>query len=220
MTPAQPLATRLLYQDPDVVVIDKPAGLPCHGGPRATISVESQLPALAQAIGQKRPLFLAHRLDQDTSGCLAIACGERAHKLLANAFAQRQVRKTYWAWVAGTPSASEGLVDAPLHKVSSAAKGWRMLVNRQQGQAARTAWRVLERRAGQTLLELTPETGRTHQLRVHCAHIGHPIVGDPVYGQAMADLRLQLHARSLELTQPRSQAHLHILCPAPADFIS
>jgi RluA family pseudouridine synthase len=220
------LEALLLYQDNDVLVLNKPAGLACHVGPKTRESLEAMLPGLAQAIGQKRPLFLAHRLDQDTSGCLLIACGERARKRLQQAFEQRLVEKLYWAWVGGVPKNPEGTIEAPLAKVSSAAKGWRMLVNHKAGQQAITAWRVLESDDAhqRSLLAISPLTGRTHQVRAHCAYLGHPIIGDRVYGSSTRDnlknnTPLQLHARALCFIQPMSQQEIKIVATTPEHFM-
>jgi tRNA pseudouridine32 synthase / 23S rRNA pseudouridine746 synthase len=233
------LETLLLYQDKDVLVLNKPAGLACHQGPRTEQNLEALLPDLAGALGQKRPLFLAHRLDRDTSGCLLIACGERAHKRIQQAFAARSVDKHYWAWVTGVPNKAKGMVDAPLAKVSSAAKGWRMLVNHKAGQAAKTMWEVLETGSNESLLALSPLTGRTHQVRVHCAYLGHPIVGDRVYAQlantnALANKAsnnqatqqrptqqrpLQLHAKELCFMHPVTQQKIQVSAPLPQHFM-
>ena len=169
----------ILFRDDRFVVLDKPAGLPVHAGPRGGPSVEDMFPELSR---RRAGPWLAHRLDAGTSGCLLVAL-RRAALLEAQAlFANGQVRKTYWAVVAGEPGADTGVVDAPLRKVSSAS-GWRMEVDPAGQQPAKTEWRVLARTAGLAWLELHPRTGRTHQIRVHCAAVLRcPLLGDPVYG--------------------------------------
>jgi RluA family pseudouridine synthase len=182
--PSPDPAARLLHRDDRVLVLDKPAGLPVHRGPRGGPSLEDWLPALA--FGKKRLPQPAHRLDTDTAGCLVLGRTKPALAALGALFAGGRARKTYWAVVRGAPPAPEGVVDAPLLKHSTAKAGWRMLVD-PAGQPARTEWRLLGTAGGLSWLELRPQTGRTHQLRVHCAHLGCPILGDPRYGAPSGD---------------------------------
>jgi tRNA pseudouridine32 synthase/23S rRNA pseudouridine746 synthase len=199
----------ILFDSRDVVIIDKPAGLAVHPGPKTPDSLEDHLPALAK--GGFVPVA-AHRLDRDTSGCLAIARTRRGAKWLSAAFEGRKAEKVYWAIVSSLPATAEGLVDAPLIKVSTAETGWRMVVRR-DGKPARTQWRLLD--AATRLVEFRPETGRTHQIRVHAARIGCPIAGDPVYGDGAGPMRL--HARSLAITLSDGQ-RLEASCDPPADW--
>ncbi|MDO9709160.1 RluA family pseudouridine synthase [Paracraurococcus lichenis] len=177
--PALDPAARLLHRDDRVLVLDKPAGLPVHRGPRGGPSIEDWLPALA--FGKRRLPQPAHRLDTDTAGCLVLGRTKPALAELGALFAAGRAAKTYWAVVRGAPPEAEGMLDAPLLKRSTARQGWWMAVD-PSGQPARTAWKVLGRGDGLTWLELHPATGRTHQIRVHCAHLGCPILGDPRYG--------------------------------------
>jgi tRNA pseudouridine32 synthase / 23S rRNA pseudouridine746 synthase len=194
------LEDRVLYIDAHVLVLDKPAGLAVHPGPRTPDSLERRLGHLR--FGFQREPYPAHRLDRDTSGCLLFGRHPKALKALQRAFSEGRIDKTYWAWVAGAPNADEGRIDAPLAKTSSAEAGWRMVVD-PSGQRAVTKWQVLERRPNRTLLELSPETGRTHQLRVHLEHLGCPIIGDPVYGATgISKEPLRLLARSIGWTLP------------------
>lgn len=194
-----------------VLVLDKPAGLPVDA--RTGEDLTAWLPALR--LGKRRDPQPAHRLDTDTAGCLVLG---RTAPMLAqlNAwFAERRVGKVYWAVVRGVVRDEAGVIDQPIRKVSSAARGWRMEPHA-SGDAARTAWRVLGRGPSMTWLEMQPETGRTHQLRVHCAALGHPILGDALYGAkgVSADaggLHLLARAMTLPLAPP-----LHVQAPVPA----
>jgi RluA family pseudouridine synthase len=190
----------VLVQTDTVLVIDKPAGLPVHAGPRGGPSLEDFLPWLAQ--GRRHLPQPAHRLDTDTAGCLVLGRTKPALAELGGLFAQGRVRKTYWAVVLGGPAAQSGRIDLALRKTSSRAAGWRMEAH-PEGQAALTRWRVKGRGAGLTWLELRPETGRTHQLRVHCATQGWPMLGDPFYGRpAAGGLHLLARAIALPTTPP------------------
>ena len=182
----------ILFQDARFVVLDKPAGLAVHPGPRGGPSVEDCFPLLSR---RRDGPWLAHRLDADTSGCLVVALRRAALHAAQAAFAEGRVRKTYWAVVRGEPPGQEGVVTAPLQKRTDPAS-WRMAVH-PDGQPARTAWRRRGGADGLSWLELQPQTGRTHQVRVHCAALGCPIVGDPVYGDGVG--RLHLLARAILL---------------------
>ncbi len=207
----------VLHRDASVIVLNKPPGLAVQGGAGTTRHLDAMLDALAD--GGERPR-LVHRLDKDTSGVLVLARTVRAAAALAEAFRGRAVEKLYWAVVVGTPKPSEGEIRAALAKRGGAA-GERVVVE-VTGQRATTAYRTIEsagRRAA--WLELNPRTGRTHQLRVHCAHLGTPILGDGKYGGAAAfipgdvvDKRLHLHARALTLPHP-SGGRLRVAAPLP-----
>jgi tRNA pseudouridine32 synthase/23S rRNA pseudouridine746 synthase len=186
---------RILFQDQRFVVLDKPAGLAVHAGPAGGHSVEDWFPLLSR---RKDGPWLAHRLDADTAGCLVIAL-RRAALLAAQAlFASGEVRKTYWAVVSGQVSGDRGTITAPLRRVTSPG-GWHMVVDERSGQSATTDWQVRGRTDDKTWLELRPRTGRTHQIRVHCATLGTPILGDPRYGTAGGGLHLLARAIHLPL---------------------
>jgi RluA family pseudouridine synthase len=188
-------ASRLLYEDAHLLVLDKPAGIPVHGGPRGGPSVEDWLDDLR--LGFVRRPELAHRLDADTSGCLILGRHPRALKRLGELFTAGTIDKTYWAVVARGPAADSGVIDAPLSKVTQT-QGWHMRVGGTGAQRAISDWRVLGRaRDGRAWLEVRPRTGRTHQVRVHCAHLGSPILGEMMYGDGAARVPLHLHARAL-----------------------
>jgi tRNA pseudouridine32 synthase / 23S rRNA pseudouridine746 synthase len=200
----------LLYRDTHLIIIDKPAGLAVHPGPKTPDSLEDFLPDLSFS-NQRWPV-LAHRLDRDTSGCLVLARHPKAVKRVSALFEAGEVSKVYWAILESLPEADNGTIDAPLHKISSAEAGWRMVIDK-RGKRAVTHWQVIDRAA--SLVEFRPETGRTHQLRVHAASIGHPILGDPVYGEGKGPMRL--HARSITLPYDPA-CPLVITAPLPADW--
>ncbi|WP_270938218.1 RluA family pseudouridine synthase [Falsiroseomonas oryzae] len=199
------LRARLLHVAPEVLVLDKPAGLPVSA--RSGESLERWLPALR--LGKRRDPHPAHRLDADTAGCLVLGRTAPMLARLNALFAERRVEKTYWAVLRGDLRGAAGVVDAPLRKVSTRERGWRMEVH-PAGDPARTAWRVLGRAPGMTFVELRPETGRTHQLRVHCAHLGAPILGDALYGGGAGTLHLLARGIALPL-----EPALRVVAPVP-----
>jgi RluA family pseudouridine synthase len=205
------LSTRVLYRDSQIIVIDKPAGLPVHGGPRAKDSIESNLGALA--FGLSQPPIPSHRLDHDTSGCLILARNDRARRKLGRLFSSGVIEKVYWAIVEGAPPAAEGRIDLPLRKVTRK-EGWRMVTD-PAGQAAATDYKVLGRRGSLTWLELRPRTGRTHQIRVHCAALGCPILNDPLYGAATGAEPLHLFARSVTIPFYEGRLPIEAVAPPP-----
>lgn len=204
-------APHVLHIDAHLLVIDKPAGLAVHAGPRTPASLDDLLPALT--FGFHRPPQPAHRLDRDTSGCLVLGRNPRAVKRLAALFEAGAIAKTYWAAVSPPPAGDEGVVDSPLSKVSTRAAGWRVVVD-PRGKPARTRWRVLARQGDRALVEFRPETGRTHQVRVHAAHLGCPLLGDPVYGRTPG--AMQLHARAVAIPFYEGQPPVAVTAPIPA----
>jgi RluA family pseudouridine synthase len=178
MTPAD-LERRILLRDANLLILDKPAGLPVHAGPSGVTSVEDLVRNLR--FGLRHAPVPAHRLDQDTSGCLVLARHPKARTRLGRLFTGGLVGKLYWAICAGGPAEESGSIALKLAK-RTAREGWRMAVD-PKGQRAVTHWRVLGRGDGISWLELRPETGRTHQIRVHLAALGWPILGDSAYGR-------------------------------------
>lgn len=167
-----------------------------HRGPKGGESLEGYFSALRY--GLPRDPALAHRLDRETSGCLALGRHHKALERLGLLFKQGRVGKCYWAVVEGAPAQEEGLIDLPLGRLNSS-RGWWMKVD-PMGAKAQTRWRVLGKNDTLALLALTPLTGRTHQLRVHCAAMGFPILGDRIYGtRGDTDPMLHLHARGIEI---------------------
>lgn len=210
MTPDQLLA-RVLYRDGLMLVLDKPAGLPVHAGPGGGDTMERYFDQLR--FGLPKPPFLAHRLDRDTSGCLVLGRHPKALRRLGRLFSEGLVEKTYWAVVQGGPPADEGVIELALNKISSKAGGWRMVVD-PAGQAAVTRYRVMGRAGDFSWLELKPKTGRTHQIRVHCAAIGCPLLGDPQYG-GPAGPPMHLHARALVLPLYPKKDPVRAAAPVP-----
>ncbi len=184
----------LLFQDARYAILNKPAGIPVHAGPRGGPSMEDCFPALSR---RRDGPWLAHRLDADTAGCLVIALRKTALLEAQAAFASGQVEKTYWAVVRGRPARDSGIVSAPLLK-RSVRDGWRIVVDA-AGQDAVTAWSLRGSDGATSWLELRPRTGRTHQVRVHCAHLGCSILGDPVYGDGAGALMLLARAIRLDV---------------------
>ena len=190
------LLGRLLYRDGLMLVIDKPAGLAVHAGPGGGDNLENYFDALR--FGLPRLPALAHRLDRDTSGCLALGRHPKALRKLGKLFSDGKVEKTYWAVTKGVPAKLSGTVDAPLKK-ETRGSGWRVIVA-EDGQSAVTTYRTLAQKDGLAFIEAKPKTGRTHQVRVHLASLGAPIIGDPQYGDFSPEERAQpmmLHARRL-----------------------
>ena len=214
MTPEEMVA-RLLYRDALMLVIDKPAGLAVHRGPKGGASLEDFFGSLR--FGLPRPPSLAHRLDRDTSGCLALGRHRKALAELGRLFRSGAVGKTYWAVVEGGPAEATGRIELALGR-KDVTRGWWMKVD-PNGQPAVTDWRVLGRGAHSTWLALEPLTGRTHQLRVHCAAMGWPIRGDAVYGTAERGAALQLHARELVVPLYRKRDPIRVTAPVPGHMV-
>lgn len=207
------LSDRVLFIDGEAIVVDKPGGLPVDPPRDGGISVENHLAGLA--FGFQRWPQPVHRLDRDTSGCLLLARNPKAHKRFARAFEDGLVEKRYLAVLDGVPAGDHGTVDLPLAKVSSAREGWRIKGD-PKGKPARTHWRVLAVKDGRALVEFRPETGRTHQIRVHAAEgLGAPVVGDPVYGKAGP--AMLLHAAGLKVPREGKPA-IEAEAPLPPSF--
>ncbi|SKB59115.1 RluA family pseudouridine synthase [Sphingopyxis flava] len=193
------LSDRILFLDGEAIVLDKPAGLPVDPPRDGSLSLENHLDSLR--FGFKRWPLAVHRLDRDTSGCLLLARNPKAHGRFTRAFEERAVDKQYLAILDGVPESDGGTIDLPLAKISSAEAGWRMVGDphgTQRGKAAVSHWEKLATVEGRSLLRFRPETGRTHQLRVHALEgLGFPLVGDPVYGLGNSATRTLLHAERL-----------------------
>jgi len=208
----------VLYEDEEVLVLNKPAGLAVQGGTKTTQHVDRLLSAWGEGLQRPR---LVHRLDRDTSGVLVLGKTPAAAAKLSGAFARRKAQKTYWALVVGTPHPTEGIIDIPLAKKGINDREMIVPVDAKdpKGETAETEFVTISR-AGPRVswMALRPHTGRTHQLRAHMLAIGHPILGDPKYGDEKSaalsggGLQLQLHARRLVIPHP-SQGLLAIEAP-------
>jgi 23S rRNA pseudouridine1911/1915/1917 synthase len=218
---AEDIPLAVLHEDSDLIVIDKPAGLVVHpGAGNATGTLVQALlhhcTDLSGIGGVERP-GIVHRLDKETSGCLVVAKNDLAHQSLAAQFAGRTVEKTYLAIVEGTLRRGSGVVDAAIGRHRSNRQ--KMAVDATgKGREAVTHYRVLAAADGLSLVECQPKTGRTHQIRVHLKHLGHPLAGDPVYGRRGHFERHLLHAWKLAFDHPRSGERLTFTSPVPADF--
>jgi tRNA pseudouridine32 synthase / 23S rRNA pseudouridine746 synthase len=205
----------VLFIDGEAIVIDKPAGLAVHPGARTPESLEDYLSHFR--FGFQREPLPVHRLDRDTSGCLLLARNPKAHKRFQRAFEERKVTKTYVAVLDGVPAQEAGTIDIPLGKVSSAQEGWRMVFDK-NGRPAVSHWRTAAVVDGRAVVVFSPETGRTHQLRVHAAEgIGIPISGDPVYGSGRGPMLL--HALSLKLERD-GKPPVEASAPLPPTFVN
>ena len=211
------MVARLLYRDALMLVIDKPPGMAVHRGPKGGESLEDHFDALR--FGLPRAPALAHRLDRDTSGCLALGRHRKALAELGQLFKSGAVGKTYWAVLEGGPKDEQGRIELPLGR-KDATRGWWMKPD-PQGQPATTTWTVLGRSPGLAWLALEPKTGRTHQLRVHCAATGWPVVGDTIYGHAprTGGPGLHLHARELVVPLYRNREPIRVTAPVPAHMV-
>lgn len=215
MNAIETLAGRVLYRDGLMLVIDKPAGIPVHSGPAGGPHLEHWFPLLR--FGLPRPPALAHRLDRDTSGCLVLGRHPKALRRLGRLFAGGDVEKVYWAVVAGVPAQPAGRIETGLRK-ETRGSGWRVVVD-PAGQQSITDYQVLGAADGRAWLELRPRTGRTHQIRVHCAALGCPVVGDPAYGGPEGGA-LQLHARAVALPLYPAKPPVAVTAPVPSHMLA
>ena len=211
----------VVYVDDDIIVVDKPAGMVVHpapGHPRGTLVNALLWHYPGMNIGGGIRPGIVHRIDRDTSGLLVIARNDYALQQLQQQQLAHTMHKEYIALVEGGFKTDGGTVDAAIARLPR--DRLRMAIM-DDGRAARTHWRVIERFQQQTVLALTLETGRTHQIRVHCQHMRHPIIGDPMYGVQISKPRLErqfLHAHKLGFLHPRSNAAVEFSSPLPADL--
>jgi 23S rRNA pseudouridine1911/1915/1917 synthase len=223
---AEAMPLDILYEDGALLILNKPIGLVVHPAPgHETGTLVNALLAhcddLAGIGGVQRP-GIVHRLDKDTSGAIAIAKTDAAHQNLQAQFKTKTARREYLAIVHGAPSTASGTIDAPIGRHPVDRKRMAVIPETKGGRRAVTHWQVEERLGNYTLMRFQLETGRTHQIRVHSAHIGHPVVGDPVYSSGRSigvNLSGQaLHAWRLKLQHPLTQAWIEVTATPPAEF--
>jgi 23S rRNA pseudouridine1911/1915/1917 synthase len=220
----EPLPLRILYRDADIAAIDKPAGMVVHpaaGNAHGTLvnALLAHFPQVASVGGENRA-GIVHRLDKETSGVILVALSEAARLHLMAQFAARSVHKRYLALVDGAPSTLSGIINAPIGRDPAQRKRMAILPANRGGREAISQFQVLERFAQHTLLEVLPQTGRTHQIRVHLAFIGCPIVGDAVYGRRKPTLKLGrhfLHAESI-LFRNLAGEQVRVQAPLPPEL--
>lgn len=212
--PAPPIA--VLMEDDAVLVVDKPSGVLVHPVSYRRHNTLTRILERERGYG----LYMVHRLDRDTSGVFLLAKRREAAQRLTKDFELRRVEKEYFAWVEGELASSEGSIETPLAKVQFTSQGMRREIAAQgeAGEEARTEFRVEAKEKSRTLVRLFPHTGRTHQLRVHMASIGHPILGDKLYGHGDSAPRLMLHAARLGFEHPASGKRVRVEAPLPADW--
>ncbi len=206
---AHQILERVIYKDENIIVLNKPSGIPVHYGKGGGINLE-QFFGLLRFESSERPK-LAHRLDKDTSGCLILGRHAKVMPQLGRMFENGRIKKTYVAKLEGRPPHNAGIISLPLGKKSDDPRNWHMEV-RDDGQEAITHYKMLEG----NLIELKPQTGRTHQLRVHMQALGCPIAGDKIYGSGIEGSQLMLHAAELEI--PFHNNTLTVKAPLPEYF--
>jgi len=222
-TRAEAIPIDIIYEDPDLVVVNKAAGMvvhPAHGNPSRTLvnALLYHVRNLSEAGGKVRP-GIVHRLDKDTSGLLVIAKNDTAHYSLARQFKEHSIDRTYEAVVRGVVQHDEGEIDKPVGRAFLNRK--KVVVRPLGGKPALTYYRVKRRFPQATWLEIKPRTGRTHQIRVHLSHIGHPVLGDSFYGvRALGIDRQALHASQLGFHHPRTREWMDFKAPLPPDMES
>jgi 23S rRNA pseudouridine1911/1915/1917 synthase len=218
--PPENIPLKIVYEDDHLLVIDKPPGMSVHpgAGRRSGTLVNALLfycKALSGVGGTLRP-GIVHRLDKDTSGVLVVAKSNDVHYALAKQFENRSIKRKYVALVRGVVQADEGKVDAPIAR--DRLHRQKMGISYVSRRGAVTYYRVLKRFKNITLIELSLKTGRTHQIRVHMAHIGHPVVGDATYGVKAGMSRQALHAEMLGFYHPVKKQHMEFHSPIPEDM--
>lgn len=226
-SPLLPLDLKLdvVYEDEDVLVINKPAGVPVHPSHghendtivNALLSYFGGVGSLSSIGGERRP-GIVHRLDKDTSGLLIIAKNNGAHTRICEEFAQKEIEKVYEAIVKGDVLPKKGLIERPIKRSE---RNRKKFITGENGRRALTAYEAIESRGGTTWIRFMPATGRTHQIRVHAASIGHPIVGDTLYARKSSPVEfMALVAKQIEITHPTTGKRMRFSAPYPPHFVT
>jgi len=220
-TKAEPIPLDVLYEDEDVLVINKPVGMvvhPAHGNPNHTLvnALLFHIQNLSEVGDSDRP-GIVHRLDKDTSGSLVVAKNDQAHRYLSEQFRKHTIDRVYHAFVRGVVQYDEGVCEEPVGRAFLSRK--KVIVRPSGGREAKTCYVVKKRFHHASLVEIRPQTGRTHQIRVHFSHMGHPLLGDSLYGvQSKYIKRQALHATSIAFDHPRNQKRIKVEAPWPEDM--
>jgi RluA family pseudouridine synthase len=213
----QDVQASILYRDGLILIINKPSGIPVHNAGGSNHNLEQYFHILQ--FGLPKPPTLAHRLDLGTSGCLALARNAHGARVMQQLFTEGRIKKTYIADVRGLVKEDTGHITVPLSKISQEKKHWWMKADPLGSITAHTEFQVISRHEQNTRLRLIPHTGRTHQLRVHCASIGHPIIGDYIYGEDQhfeSGFFLHLHAQIIEIPLYPKKLPIRVSAPLPS----
>lgn len=216
---AEDIPINIVYEDDDLLVINKKSGMVVHPGNGNTSgTLVNALMHYTKNLSNKEAFRpgIVHRIDKDTSGLMLVAKNDKAHDILAEGFKNKTIKREYIALVCGVIGEDTGVIDAPIGRDAKDRK--KMCVTSENSKKAVTHFKVLKRYEHYTLLRLILDTGRTHQIRVHMKYIGHPVYNDPVYGKAYNDFGQFLHSASIDFEQPTTHEHLHFECDVPKEF--
>lgn len=216
---AEDIPINIVYEDDDLLVINKKSGMVVHPGNGNTSgTLVNALMHYTKNLSNKEAFRpgIVHRIDKDTSGLMLVAKNDKAHDILAEGFKNKTIKREYIALVCGVIQEDSGVIDAPIGRDAKDRK--KMCVTSENSKKAVTHFKVLKRYEHYTLLRLILDTGRTHQIRVHMKYIGHPVYNDPVYGKAYNDFGQFLHSASIDFEQPTTHEHLHFECDVPKEF--
>ena len=216
---AEDIPINIVYEDDDLLVINKKSGMVVHpGNGNTSRTLVNALMHYTKNLSNKEAFRpgIVHRIDKDTSGLMLVAKNDKAHDILAEGFKNKTIKREYIALVCGVIGEDSGVIDAPIGRDAKDRK--KMCVTSENSKKAVTHFKVLKRYEHYTLLRLILDTGRTHQIRVHMKYIGHPVYNDPVYGKAYNDFGQFLHSASIDFEQPTTHEHLHFECDVPKEF--